>query len=146
MRVRLSQVTGAIDSTPATPLPVVSPRRGRILLIDDDPAVAATMSRVIEEHHDVEIVTRARSALDLVRSGKWYDVVFCDLMMPEMTGIDFYEEIVSHYPDVTSRIIFITGGAFTVRAREFLDRVPNQRVEKPFDARVLLALIDKRLR
>ena len=59
--------------------------------------------------------------------------------------MDFYEAITAHYPDLAPRIVFITGGAFTVRAREFLDRVPNRRVEKPFDPRVLLALVDERL-
>jgi PAS domain S-box-containing protein len=146
VRVRLRQATSDRAHTPPRPPPAVPSRRARVLVIDDDDAVAATMSRVLGERHDVQIVTRARTALDLLDAGRRYDVVFCDVMMPETSGMDFFDHVASRYPDIAASIVFITGGAFSVPAREFLDRVPNKRVEKPFDADALLALVAERVR
>jgi DNA-binding NarL/FixJ family response regulator len=54
-------------------------------------------------------------------------------MMPEVTGMDIYEELVQSKPDMSKRMLFMTGGAFTERARAFLESVPNRFLEKPFD-------------
>ena len=62
-------------------------------------------------------------------------------MMPEMTGMDLHRELVRSTPDAASRVIFLTGGAFTTQAADFLDQVDNPRVEKPFDPRALRRLI-----
>jgi hypothetical protein len=55
-------------------------------------------------------------------------------MMPLLSGMELHAEIFAFAPDQANRMVFITGGAFTVAAREFLDRVPNERFDKPFDA------------
>jgi CheY-like chemotaxis protein len=62
-----------------------------------------------------------------------YDVILCDLIMPEMTGMDVYRAALQRATPVNDRIVFMTGGAFTQRARDFLQSVPNLRIEKPFD-------------
>jgi response regulator RpfG family c-di-GMP phosphodiesterase len=66
--------------------------------------------------------------------------------MPEMTGMDLYQELTRVAPEETERMVFLTGGAFTPRAQAFLDRMSNPRVEKPIDAQSLLALVDRLLR
>jgi CheY-like chemotaxis protein len=86
-------------------------------------------------------VERGSEALELIRRGERYDVILCDLMMPEMTGMDVYRELSRFAPDVTDDIIFITGGTFSNEADAFLARVPNQVIEKPFDPRNLRATI-----
>jgi FixJ family two-component response regulator len=58
-------------------------------------------------------------------------------MMPGLTGMELHESLARRRPDLASGMIFLTGGAFTDSARSFLERVPNRRVEKPFDADVL---------
>jgi CheY-like chemotaxis protein len=68
-------------------------------------------------------------------------VILSDLMMPEVTGMEIHERLSATTPDQATRMIFITGGAFTERGREFLDRVPNRRFEKPFDVSNILAMI-----
>ena len=68
------------------------------------------------------------------------------MMMPVMTGMEFYDKLLASRRELAERIVFLTGGAFTVRAREFLDRIPNTRIEKPFDARNLRALVNDRVR
>ncbi len=132
--------------------PVVKPiassaaRRGRILVIDDEPAIATAIRRMLARDHEVITVNRARQALDAIVAGEQFDVILCDLMMPEMTGMDLYERLHEVAPDQAEKIVFSTGGAFTARGREFLDQVTNPRLEKPFDATALVAMINARVR
>ncbi len=62
-------------------------------------------------------------------------------MMPEQTGADLHDALARSHPDQAERMVFLTGGAFAPRAREFLERVPNPRVDKPFEGRAVRALI-----
>jgi PAS domain S-box-containing protein len=115
--------------------------RGRVLIIDDEPMVVATLRRVLARHHDIATTTSAREALERLRAGQHFDVVLCDLMMPDMTGMALHEALEHDLPDVARRMIFITGGAFTPRGIDFLERVQNPRIEKPFDVRTLLQMV-----
>mgnify|MGYP003444411245 FL=1 len=128
-------------SIPARP----SAPRGRVLVIDDDPAVGSALKLVLAEDHEVTVLTSARQALAQLGSGENFDAILCDVMMPEMSGIEFHGELAHTQPDLAAQVIFLTGGAFTLRAREFLDRVPNPRLGKPFDWQKLMALINQRL-
>jgi PAS domain S-box-containing protein len=108
------------------------PRR-RVLVVDDDPMVATALARALSDEHDVEVVHQAVEALDLIKAEKRYDVILCDVMMPVMTGMDLYSEVVRVAPDLVGKIVFLTGGAFTARARAFLDSIGNVCLEKPID-------------
>lgn len=120
-------------------------RRGHILIVDDEPMIAAVIARVLAREHDVVTVSRALDALEKIRSGETFDLILCDLMMPQMTGMDLYQELRRMGSACAERMIFMTGGAFTPAARAFLDEVPNDRFEKPFDALQLGALVNQRL-
>jgi two-component system, cell cycle sensor histidine kinase and response regulator CckA len=111
----------------ATPL-----RRARVLVIDDEPLVGKLVARLLEKAHDVTVTESGRQALGLIESGTEFDVVFCDLMMPEMTGMAVYEAVLARAPKLAARFVFMTGGAFTASARDFLEQVAQQHVEKPF--------------
>ncbi|WP_254614105.1 MULTISPECIES: two-component regulator propeller domain-containing protein [unclassified Myxococcus] len=119
------------------------PVRGRVLVVDDDALVSGAIRRTLARENDVDVVVSARQALErlVAPEPQRYDVVLCDLMMPEMTGMDLYEALVRTAPAVAERVVFITGGAFTPTARTFLERVENPRVEKPFDPEALRALV-----
>jgi CheY-like chemotaxis protein len=91
-------------------------------------------------------VDGAAEAIDLLRSGERFDVILCDLMMPQVTGMDVHAELIRLDADQASRMVFITGGAFTPRARRFLESVQNHRVEKPFDMQGLVALVNALVR
>jgi PAS domain S-box-containing protein len=107
-------------------------RRGRVLIVDDDSNVAKTLGMLLEPEHEVRVLTKAKHALDLLIGGAEFDVIFCDLMMPEMTGMDLHRLLVEAVPAQAERIVFMTGGAFTEAAQDFLNRVPNTCLEKPF--------------
>jgi CheY-like chemotaxis protein/signal transduction histidine kinase len=136
------------EARPATPAatPIASAgRRGRVLVIDDEPTIGRAVERVLGAEHDVASTTSARDALERIRDGEHYDVILCDLMMPVMTGMDFHAEIQRTAPERADSIVFLTGGAFTSQARAFLDQVSNTRIEKPFDFSNLRALVNDRI-
>ena len=82
-------------------------------MVDDEPTINSAIARTLSPEHDVATVTRAGDALARLRSGERYDVIFCDLMMPQMTGMDLHRELAAELPDQAARMIFLTGGAFT---------------------------------
>ena len=118
-----------------------APARGQILVVDDEPRLGRSIERLLAPHHQVVAVTSARDALARIAAGEHFDVILCDLMMPEMTGMDLHEELSRTAPRLAAGMVFMTGGAFTPRAREFLARVPNRRLEKPFRPETLEALV-----
>jgi CheY-like chemotaxis protein len=121
-------------------------RRGKVLVIDDEPTIGAALRRILQDDHDVEVVTHARGALDLLDGGHRFDVILCDMMMPEQTGEGLHTELTRRLPDQAERMVFLTGGAFTPRAREFLERVQNPCMEKPFDGADVRALCARMIR
>ena len=137
------------DTAPEEPRPlaVVKPaqRRGNILVIDDEAMIAKAVQRILSIEHDVVSLGSAVDALQRIEAGERFDVILCDLMMPQMTGMDLHAELSRVVREQADRMIFLTGGAFTVRARTFLAEVPNQRIEKPFDPTHLRALINDRI-
>ncbi|MGZ3419922.1 MAG: PAS domain-containing hybrid sensor histidine kinase/response regulator [Polyangiales bacterium] len=118
-------------------------RRLRAIVIDDEVRVAAAIRRLLEGDHDVDIETDARRALErLLRTD--YDVVLCDLMMPGLSGMDLYGELVRSAPNVAARIVFVTGGASTPAAQQFLAKMANPCLEKPIDRKQLDRLLRER--
>jgi PAS domain S-box-containing protein len=120
--------------------------RGRVLVVDDEPAMGALARRILGAKHDVVAFTEAAEALACIAAGERFDAIVCDLMMPRMTGMDLHAAVIQAAPEQAERMLFVTGGAFTPRAREFLEGVENAHLEKPFDARQLLELVNERVR
>ncbi len=146
-RLRL-KLAGAEDA--ARPEPVAAPSSpgamGRVLVIDDDPLVVTALTRILREHHQVDSQSSAREALELLTGPQLpYHVVLCDLMMPEMTGMELHAQLLRTHPERARQLVFITGGAFTEQSREFLERVDNLRMEKPFQLDQLRELIALRV-
>jgi PAS domain S-box-containing protein len=138
VRLILPPALGAPAVTEVKPLSphdvgVRDERRLRVLLIDDETALGTSLRRCISRYWNASFVNDGRQALELLRHDCGYDVIVCDLMMPEVTGMDIYEELAQSKPDMSKRMLFMTGGAFTERARTFLESVPNRFLEKPFD-------------
>lgn len=147
-RVSLPLATTDSDSIKPPPRSETrAARRGRVLVVDDEPMIADVVQRSLALEHDVIAVDRPRAALDLIRAGERFDVILCDLMMPDVTGMDFHEQLTQMAPEHASAVLFLTGGAFTPSARDFLAGVPaNRRLEKPFDVSHLRAVINGRVR
>jgi CheY-like chemotaxis protein len=139
--------SGEVADSPAQGIPVApSVRRGKVLVVDDEAAITRAIRRALVAEHDVVVSQRASQALELLVDGQRFDVIFCDLMMPEMTGMDLHEQLTQRVPDQAARMVFLTGGAFTPSARAFLDGIPNPSIEKPFEIRQLRAVVNDRVR
>jgi CheY-like chemotaxis protein len=115
--------------------------RARILVIDDDALVGNALARILARDHDVVSLTSARQAYDRIVCGEAFDIVFCDILMPELTGMALHEALLAAAPDMAGRMVFMTGGAFTPAAREFLDQVRQPKIDKPFDVATVRALV-----
>ena len=72
-------------------------------------------------------------ALEMLLSSRQFDLVFCDVMMRGMTGMDLLRALKERAPGRVSRMVFMSGGAYTPEARAFLDQYSDQSVDKPFD-------------
>ncbi|WP_437959058.1 ATP-binding protein [Sorangium sp. So ce119] len=117
--------------------------RQRILIIDDEPLLTRAIAGTLEPRHETTATASARDALARIRAGERYDAILCDLMMPDMTGMDFYASLAELAPEQQRRVVFLTGGAFTERSKAFLQQVDARLLMKPFDAATLLSLVDE---
>jgi PAS domain S-box-containing protein len=134
-------------SAPVKAAPVaVSETRCRVLIVDDEPGVGRALGRMVGAQRQVTVVEGGQEALDRLLSGEPFDVIICDLMMPDVTGMDLYERLLQQRPELAGRFIFMTGGAFTPRARQFLEKIPNGWFEKPFESAQVLRLMGQVLR
>ena len=106
---------------------------GRILVVDDDAQVRTAIARVLAGSHEVVEASGGREALGRVEAGDAFDAILCDLMMPDLSGMELYAALRARAPELAARVIVMTGGVFTAEQQAFLDTVPNRRVEKPFD-------------
>jgi PAS domain S-box-containing protein len=117
--------------------------RGRFLIIDDNETVARTLALLLNRQHDTEVSLNPRASLQRILAGERFDVIFCDLMMPDMTGMDFYGALAGAHPEQAGRVVFISGGAFTPAARAFIEAGHHVLLEKPFDKRAIDAILER---
>jgi PAS domain S-box-containing protein len=116
-------------------------QRARVLVVDDERLVGESLRRALAREHDVTVLASGQEALAAILGGARFDVIFCDLMMPAMTGMELHARLAEAAADQVSRMVFITGGAFTPAARAFLDEVSNERIEKPFEVQNVRAVV-----
>jgi two-component system cell cycle sensor histidine kinase/response regulator CckA len=141
-RVTLPAVTTALHAeTPEPRGDGQAKKRGRILVIDDEPLLAKMIAATLALEHDVVSETSARAALALLRTGERFDAIVCDLMMPQLSGMDLYDTLLDFAPTQAEVMLFLTGGAFTPRARAFAERLSKVTLEKPVEASILTARV-----
>lgn len=133
----------ATDAAPVSAGAAV--QRGRVLVVDDEAFLVGMISDLLSEQHDVTGLTSAREALAKMAAGERYDVVLCDLMMPSMTGVQMYEALSETAPEMCARVVFLTAGAFSQRARDLLAAAEVPWLQKPFDPERLRALVASRV-
>jgi signal transduction histidine kinase len=112
----------------------------RVLVIDDMAAIGRTIAAALPEHH-VTVVAHAREAFEQLSKNEAFDVILCDLLMPELGGRDVLERLKLEWPHLARSVIFMTGGAFTVESREFMEHVPQRVLTKPFSIDELRAAV-----
>ena len=143
-RVVLTLPAAPMAASIAPPLETIPPLssdrfRARVLVIDDEPAILRAFRRVLFSH-EVEIATSGLEAIQKLGESS-FDVIFCDVMMPEMSGIEVYQQIHERFPGQEQRLVFMTGGAFAEPAAQFIEATSNPKLKKPFTGSSLRALV-----
>jgi len=129
------------DSIARSRKPVV---RGRILVVDDELGIRLAIARMLSNHEVVE-ASSGEDALALLETDRAFDLILCDLMMPCMSGMDLHKWLSNRDPLLSDRMVVVTGGVFTPKAREYLSTVALQTIEKPFDVAKVRKLVDERV-
>ena len=131
--------TRARFSLPAATTPVVVPAPAeaptelkplQILVVDDEPEIGQMLAWALRPN-EVTLLRNGCEALAHLQAHH-SDVVICDLMMPEVTGMALHAKLAETHPHLLPRILFVTGGAFTNEARDFLNRPEVRYLSKPF--------------
>ena len=125
---------------PSAPLP---PRvSGRVLVVDDEAGVRGALKRILASHEVLEVDSGER-ACELLALDSAFDVILSDMMMPNMSGMELHRWLIAHCPVLAQRLVFVTGGAFTPQAKEYLEQVDCPRLEKPFDVARVRKLVSE---
>ncbi len=104
----------------------------RVLVVEDEPTVARLIADVLEdEGMHVDVLLDGRAALDLAARNH-YDLVICDMKMPELDGQHFYKSLERAKNPLRERFLFVTGDIVAAQTREFLERNHLPHVAKPF--------------
>ncbi len=119
--------------------------QGRLLLVDDERHIGAVMAQMLGAAHDTVYASSGARAMDILQEDEEFDGIVCDLMMPEMTGMDLYEWLRARNPRLAERMVFTTGGVFTQKAKDFLRSVDNPRIDKPLDPDKLMGCLSQAL-
>jgi two-component system, cell cycle sensor histidine kinase and response regulator CckA len=117
----------------------------RILVIDDEPQVGTAIRRILSGH-EVVSATSATQGFELIAEDPSFDLVLCDLAMAEVSGRDFYERLAADRPELTERVVFMSGGAFSPELEGFLKTTTRPCLPKPFGAAELRNRINLLLR
>lgn len=119
--------------------------RGRILIIDDESGVRRTLVHMLREHETVQAETGNR-AKQILSDDQRFDVILCDMMMLDISGEEVHDWIEVTHPELTTRVLFMTGGAVTPRTREFLSTRESSTIHKPFNTSDVQRLVNQRVR
>lgn len=123
-----------------------TPASNRLLIVDDEPAVLRAYRRVLEPTYQVTPVSNGQSALDLIAQDSNFDAIICDVNMPHLGGVDFYQALELSHPELARRVVFCSGGVFGEDTREFIESTRNPVLHKPVSAQALLGALSGFLR
>jgi len=117
--------------------------RLRILVIDDEPDLRTVITAMLgSDGHDVQTAANGAEGLALIGRNP-FDLILCDLRMPEMDGAALYEEIRRDHPQVLKRIVFVTAQAHSPDYGPFLRDIGAPVLEKPFTPHELRQLVTR---
>jgi CheY-like chemotaxis protein len=110
-------------------------------VIDDDIFVARAIERILSLQCEVTVETTAAAVLERLHAGERWDVILCDVRMPEMNGFELHRKMGWEHADQASRMVFMTGGGPAP-----VGNLPNIVLEKPIDIDVLRSTVQERVR
>ncbi len=122
-----------------------SGRRGNILVVDDEASIVEILYEILKaDGHRVDTAPNGRVAMRKIES-QTYDLIISDLKMPGMSGQDLYRKIQELKPEMSARVIFATGDVVGAGTQDFLERVGNPCLQKPFEIDTLRQIVNAAL-
>jgi two-component system NtrC family sensor kinase len=120
-------------------------RRGNILVVDDEASILEILYEILKaDGHRVDTAPNGRVAMRKIES-QTYDLIISDLKMPGMSGQDLYRKILELKPEMSARVIFATGDVVGAGTQDFLERVGNRCLQKPFEIDTLRQIVNAAL-
>ncbi len=119
--------------------------RPRLLVVDDEPHLLSMLERGLRRQFRVEVVLSGRAAIRSILDGEAFDLILCDVMMPDISGFEVLAEIERKRPELLPRVLFATGGTLDPGARGRLESRGIPILRKPFDMPRLRRLLASRL-
>ncbi|MGH8069777.1 MAG: GAF domain-containing protein [Candidatus Entotheonellia bacterium] len=116
-----------------------------ILIVDDEPGITSALAYLLSrDGYLVDTAANGRLALEKLYK-RAYDLILCDLRMPELDGPGLYREVEQHSPTLLQRMIFLTGDTLSSETRIFLERADMPYLSKPFRAADVRRVVQQRL-
>ena len=118
------------------------------MIIDDERKVAEAVRDMFGPHHETKVVTSGSEALALLMQepdDQRFDVILCDLHMPDVSGMELHQKLIESRPATAERMVFMTGGTFSARSRQFVSSISNLCVDKPIDSQHLREVVAKKI-
>jgi CheY-like chemotaxis protein/anti-sigma regulatory factor (Ser/Thr protein kinase) len=144
--VRLPAAEGAeARGSPLDPPLALSFIRGRVLVVDDEALLRKLMSRLLAGH-EVVSVSSGKEAQEILEHDQRFDLIMCDLMMPDQTGVDIYKWLKDRNALLAERVVFTSGGAFGEATTQYLAECGVLKLAKPFDTHLFKEVVAERIR
>ena len=143
VRLPVGRADADLSATvPPARLPSTFPlARGRVLIVDDEEHIRSVLRRTLRRTHEVVAVGSGREAQALLEQDAAFDVVLCDLMMPEISGLALHAWVAARNPALAERMVFMSGGGLAPETSDYVARLDNRKLSKPFDLRELRGLV-----
>jgi CheY-like chemotaxis protein/anti-sigma regulatory factor (Ser/Thr protein kinase) len=140
LRAKAADETAGVRDEPPAP----ASGRSRVLVVDDEPAIRSLLATVLGPEHDVTVAAGGleAEALLLPAQGR-FDVVLCDVTMPDLSGVALYERVCASRPELRGRFVFMTGGLFGDEVFERVGGAGAPRLDKPFKTADLLTMVGR---
>lgn len=125
---------GYVQSEEPVPprLESISFEGARILIVDDEPAILQLLTRIlINDGAEVQSAADGGQAIGLLERG-WFDLIVCDLKMPGKNGVEVYQYLQSHRPELTRRLLFASGDSSGEVARGLIESEVVPVLRKPY--------------
>jgi PAS domain S-box-containing protein len=118
-------------------------KSARVLVVDDEEAIRFLVSTILSQNECAADATGdAGEALTMIERTS-YDVVLMDLRMPGVSGMELYARVIDRHPELTGKVIFMTGDSSDVTTRSFLEQNNLAFLTKPFDVETLLKRVSE---
>lgn len=139
------EAAGSVEK-PVVPAPSLTMRDGvgkRVLVIDDEDSILQMIREALMLHgYTVDVARDGESALRRLNQYH-YDLALCDWKMPGLGGQQIYERLQNSNPDMSRRLIFITGDVVNEKVQEFLRVRDKVCLSKPFTLTEFRTAIDR---